>query len=126
MNENITDFISAVVADKPLDASDAFSKAIEPIVTQALDSKYEEMSKSLFGNQSEDIAEAKESTIDKIRKIVDQKQAMKINGTMVDMFTASAIMKIYNAVNDSNKSKMENMDVVKLANVAMKYLSKNK
>ena len=33
-------------------------------------------------------------TIDKIQKVVDDKQAMKIDGVMVDMFTASLIMKI--------------------------------
>lgn len=65
-----------------------------------------------------------ENTIEKMRKIVADKQAMKINGVMVDMFTASAVVQIYDKVNDGNKKKMEKMKPVQLANLAMKIMRK--
>mgnify|MGYP003564588529 FL=1 len=53
-----------------------------------------------------------EGVIDSLRYIVDNKDARRIqfdNGESmeVDMFTASAILNLYNAVNDTNKGKIE-------------------
>ena len=59
-------------------------------------------------------------TIDKIQKVVDDKQAMKIDGVMVDTFTASLIMKIWNRVNKQNQDKMSKMKVTQLAKAAYK------
>ena len=51
--------------------------------------------------------------IDTLRAIVDNKQNMPVkfaDGQMkVDLFTASAITKVYDAVNDANKEKLERM-----------------
>ena len=66
-----------------------------------------------------------ENAIPKIKQIVAKKQAMKIDGVMVDMFTASAISQIYDKVNDANKKKMEKMKVTQLANAAMKLMQRN-
>ena len=66
-----------------------------------------------------------ENAIPKIKQIVAKKQAMKIDGVMVDMFTASAISQIYDKVNDANKKKMEKMKVTQLANAAMKLMRRN-
>ena len=59
-------------------------------------------------------------TIDKIQKVVDDKQATKIDGVMVDTFTASLIMNIFNKVNKQNQDKMRKMKVTQLANAAYK------
>ena len=53
-----------------------------------------------------------EDTIDRLRYIVDNKDATRVefdNGESmtVDMFTASAIVNLHNAVNDKNKGKIE-------------------
>ena len=54
-----------------------------------------------------------EDAIDTLRAIVDNKQNMPVNFTdgqmKVDLFTASAITKVYDAVNDANKEKLERM-----------------
>jgi len=63
-------------------------------------------------------------TLEAMMKIVDQKQAAKIDGVMVDMFTASAVTQIYNKVNDTNKAKLDKMKATQLANVAMKLMQK--
>ena len=47
-----------------------------------------------------------EGNIDKIKDIVSKKQHTKIDGVMVDFFTASAISQIYDKVNDANKEKI--------------------
>ena len=72
------------------------------------------------------VTEAKASNIDQIRDIVKSKGAKKIGGVMVDMFTASAIVKVYDAINDTNKAKMDKMTVPAMANVAYKLISKKR
>lgn len=70
------------------------------------------------------VTEAKASNIDQIRNIVKTKGAKKVGGVMVDMFTASAIVKVYDAINDTNKAKMDKMTVPAMANVAFKLMKK--
>jgi len=66
-----------------------------------------------------------ESVIDKVKEIASKKSAAKIDGVMVDSFTASAISQIYDKVNDATKKKMEKLPIVKLATGAMKMMQKN-
>ena len=66
-----------------------------------------------------------EGVIDKVKEVASKKQAMKIDGVMVDTFTASAISQIYDKVNDANKKKMDSLPITKLANLAMKMMQKN-
>ena len=66
-----------------------------------------------------------------INKIVADKQAGKLHGMTVDMFTASAIKQIYDAVGDDNKAKLDDLmtskeGVVKAANIAMKMMKEGK
>ena len=66
-----------------------------------------------------------ESVIDKVKEIASKKSAKKIDGVMVDSFTASAISQIYDKVNDANKKKMDSLPIVKLADLAFKMMQKN-
>lgn len=68
--------------------------------------------------------ELEEGVIDQVKDIVAKKQAKKISGVMVDMFTASAISQIYDKVNDANKAKMDKLPITKLADVAMKMMKR--
>jgi len=68
--------------------------------------------------------EEESKTIAKVKEIVAKKSAMKIDGVMVDMFTASAIAQIYDKVNDANKKKMDGLKITKLADVAMKLMKR--
>ncbi len=70
------------------------------------------------------IVEKKAGHMDQLRDIVKNKQAKKVNGVMVDMFTASAITQIYDKVNDQNKKRMDGMTVPALADVAYKMMKK--
>ncbi len=55
------------------------------------------------------LEEAEGNEIAILRGIVDNKQAEKLHGVMVDMFTASALVQVYDKVNDENQEKMKNM-----------------
>ena len=65
------------------------------------------------------------NVIDKVKDIVKRKQATKIDGVLVDLFTASAISQIYDKVNPMNKKKMERLPIKKLASAAMRVMDKN-
>ena len=69
--------------------------------------------------------ELDESVIDKVKEIASKKSAAKIDGVMVDSFSASAISQIYDKVSDANKKKMEKLPITKLANLAFKMMQKN-
>ena len=73
-----------------------------------------------------------ENNINVIKSIVKNKSAknikMKDGNLKMDMFTASAIMNVYNKVNPANKKKMEDLangkkaDLMKLQALAMKFV----
>ena len=75
-------------------------------------------------NMYKESVQLDESVIDDVKDIVAKKQAKKIQGVMVDMFTASAISQIYDKVNDTNKAKMEKLKITKLADLAFKIMKK--
>ena len=50
---DVTDFIGAAVADKPVAALKAFSAAMEPKISDALDARYSEVSNQVFNPQVE-------------------------------------------------------------------------
>lgn len=56
------------------------------------------------------------------RSIVANGQYEKINGHMVDLFTASAIVRVYDAVNDANKAKLKALPVARIASIAFQLL----
>ena len=72
-----------------------------------------------------------ENNIDVIKSIIKSKGAknlkMKDGKMLVDLFSASAIMNVYNKVNPNNKKKMEKLangtraDLGKLQRLAMKF-----
>lgn len=72
----------------------------------------------------ESVESLDESVISDVKDIVANKQAKKIQGVMVDMFTASAISQIYDKVNDANKAKMDKLKITKLADLAMKLMKR--
>ena len=70
----------------------------------------------------EEVLDEASPIIAKVKDIAKNKQAAKIDGTTVDLFTASAISQVYDKVNDVNKKKMDGMKIIPLANIAMKLL----
>jgi hypothetical protein len=76
-----------------------------------------------YSDMKDERDEVKES-VGALRQIVADKNAAKVHGILVDLFTASAIMQVYDAVNDANKEKMDTMlntkaGLMKMADFAM-------
>lgn len=55
-----------------------------------------------------------------VRAIVTQRQYAKVDGVMVDLFTASHIVAVYDALNEDNRKRFASFPVQKMAAVAFK------
>lgn len=63
------------------------------------------------------------SIIDKMRFIVNHRQANRVDGLYVDMNTANVIIQVHNALNDKNKILFVSMNIRKMATVAFKLVA---
>ena len=68
------------------------------------------------------LSEAKETPIDVARRVVKNHQYEKYKGVMLDGFTASAIVQVYDKVNDATKKKLEKLSLIKLVSVVHKVM----
>jgi hypothetical protein len=59
-----------------------------------------------------------------IKRIVANKQYEKIDGCMIDLYTASVISQVYDALGDENKLKFSSMPAPKMGVIAYKLISK--
>jgi hypothetical protein len=57
-----------------------------------------------------------------IKRIVDRKQYEKIDGQMIDLFSASAIVKVYEALSKDNQEKFACFPAGKMGIIAFKLL----
>jgi len=64
-----------------------------------------------------------ESRIKAIKGIIKRKQYAKIDGTMIDLYSASAICQVYDALNDKNKRKFASMSADKMGLFALRFVS---
>jgi hypothetical protein len=55
-----------------------------------------------------------------VQDVYKNKQHQKIDGVVMDLFTASALVNAYNQISDANKKKMENADIAMLGKIASK------
>jgi len=102
-------------------------KAIEEVTKkQPAKSRYKQQAEKMgYTKDKAVVAEQKlseASALDGIKDIVKTKGAKKVNGVMVDMFTASVITQAYDKVNDANKKKMEKANVQTLVKLAQKVM----
>ena len=80
-------------------------------------------------NESKDMgprvaAKTKESRIDILRRIVKDKQAEKIDGKLMDLFTASMLVQVYEALSPSNHDKFERLPLMNLVNFGWSMMKK--
>jgi hypothetical protein len=75
---------------------------------------------------TETIAANGQDRIAAIRKVVEQKQYAKIDGCMADLFTASIVLKVYDALNDKNRMKFSSCSWPVMADMALKLVSKER
>ncbi len=56
--------------------------------------------------------------LEALRRIVAEHQAAKVEGVVVDVQTANAILKVYGAVNEANQEKLLSVSVTKMGLIA--------
>ena len=59
-----------------------------------------------------------------LRKIVDEKQHARLDGMIVDLFSASHIIAVLDALNPANKAKYLKLPVKRMADIAFTILAK--
>jgi hypothetical protein len=64
------------------------------------------------------------ANIAKLREAVRTGRATKFGGTVVDVFSASAAIQVYDALSESNRKKMGAMPVKKMMSIVFKMLAK--
>jgi hypothetical protein len=57
-----------------------------------------------------------------IRRIVSEKQYAKIDGLMVDGFTASAIIAVFDALSPENQARYLQFSIPRMASIAFKLI----
>jgi len=58
--------------------------------------------------------------ISAMRDIIANHQYAKIDGLMVDGYSASAIIQVYDALNGENREKFSSLPITKMADIAFK------
>jgi hypothetical protein len=68
------------------------------------------------------VSEVEDSaSIKKVRDVLENGYK-EIGGVLIDSFTASAIICVYDKLNDSNKEKFGNKSIVRMAEIAWKFV----
>lgn len=70
------------------------------------------------------VAESPAERIAAFRAIVAERQYAKIDGTMIDGFSASAVVQVYAALNEANRAKFAALPAGRMAIVAFKLIKK--
>lgn len=68
------------------------------------------------------IADNPDERIAAIRKVVEEKQYAKIDGDMADLFTASLVCSMYDALNNENKVKFADCKWPIMARIALSII----
>jgi len=66
----------------------------------------------------ETIADTPQERIAAIKQVITEGQYAKIDGCMCDLFSASTVIAIYDALNDENKAKFSSLPWPRMATVA--------
>lgn len=68
------------------------------------------------------VPESWQERIAAIRAIKDSRQYAKVDGCMVDLFSAGAICAVYDALNEANREKFASLPAPKMATIAFKLI----
>jgi hypothetical protein len=68
--------------------------------------------------------ERNKDKIQKFQEIVDNQSAQEIDNVFVDLFTASCVMTIYNALNEENKTKLKSLSIEDICTQSLKLARK--
>lgn len=60
--------------------------------------------------------------IDQVRKIVEECQRGKVDGVMVDLFTASTVLQVWEHLKEANKKRFEELPIRTAAQIAFRLI----
>ena len=66
------------------------------------------------------------ATMKKVRQVIKKKSMMNVDGTKLDLTTASMIASVYDKVNPTNKKRMDSLKLPQLINLTMKVAGKTR
>lgn len=66
------------------------------------------------------------ANIMKLKKIVKEHQAMEIDGTLIDAFSASAALTVYNALSEKNQERFASEPITEMVRKAFILLKRVK
>lgn len=66
------------------------------------------------------------STIEKVRQVAKSHQTNRVNGILLDAFTAQLIAQLHNALSPANKKTLEEMNIERMADTALRIANKKK
>ena len=66
------------------------------------------------------------ATMKKVRQVIKKKGMMNVDGTKLDLTTASMIASVYDKVNPTNKKRMDSLKLPQLINLTMKVAGKSR
>ena len=66
------------------------------------------------------------ATMKKVRQVIKKKGMMNVDGTKLDLTTASMIASVYDKVNPTNKKRMDSLKLPQLINLTMKVAGKGR
>ena len=61
-------------------------------------------------------------TIDRMRAIVTSRSAARVDGLLVDLWSASAVVRAFDALNETNRLKLASMPVRQMVQTALRLL----
>ena len=64
--------------------------------------------------------------IDRIRDVVETKSAARIDGLLLDLFTASAVIQVHDALNPDNQGKFAALPLRRMVDVTWKLVTGSK
>ena len=79
------------------------------------------MSKSDY-REAKRLAPIGKDGIERCRKIVAERQYAKVNEVMIDGYSASAIVQVYDAVNEANRIKLEGLPVHRVVSICFQLI----
>lgn len=59
-------------------------------------------------------------SIESFQKIVDERQAKRVGGMVVDLFSANLVVSVYNALSKDNQEKLMNLSIDRIIKVSYK------
>jgi len=126
VNESRANVLKAIKIAKSMGGN--MSGAVKKIekIQKGLSKQVEVEDALRTANESVNEAVEPSGIMAKINKIVQSKQAAKIDGVLMDMFSAGIMMKIFNAVNDKSKKDMNKGTMRQVKVILHKVMKQNK